>query len=281
VLLGFQLRGPFEKLFDTLAPHAKAIHGVSLMLMVVVIGLLIAPGVHHRALDQGHASWRMHRGISRVMEATLALFAASIAMSMFVAFEVMGGRQAAWVAALLAAAVSLFFWFGIEILNRKGKSMTPTTLERIPLEQRIDQMLTEARVVLPGAQALLGFQLAVVLTESFAALTPLARGVHGFALACIALSTVLLMAPAAYHRIVYEGEASPDFLTIGSRFLLAATGVLAAGLAADCYVVIGKIAESDAIGLCAAAISFAVLTFMWLLSPLLVRRTRHQRQSLA
>ena len=28
-------------------------------------------------------------------------------------------------------------------------------------------MLTEARVVLPGAQALFGFQLAIVLTQSF------------------------------------------------------------------------------------------------------------------
>jgi len=35
------------------------------------------------------------------------------------------------------------------------------------LEQRITQMLTEARVVLPGVQALLGFQLVSVLTQAF------------------------------------------------------------------------------------------------------------------
>jgi hypothetical protein len=37
-----------------------------------------------------------------------------------------------------------------------------------PLEVRIEQALTELRVVLPGAQALFGFQFAAVLTESFA-----------------------------------------------------------------------------------------------------------------
>ena len=39
--------------------------------------------------------------------------------------------------------------------------------ETAPLHSRIEQMLTEARVILPGAQALLGFQLAIVLTDTF------------------------------------------------------------------------------------------------------------------
>jgi hypothetical protein len=37
-----------------------------------------------------------------------------------------------------------------------------------PLDIKIEQMLTEARVILPGAQALFGFQLAIVFTRSFA-----------------------------------------------------------------------------------------------------------------
>jgi len=39
--------------------------------------------------------------------------------------------------------------------------------QQVPLAKKIDQMLTEARVILPGAQALLGFQLAVILTQAF------------------------------------------------------------------------------------------------------------------
>ena len=35
------------------------------------------------------------------------------------------------------------------------------------LQAKIEQLLTEARVVLPGAQALFGFQLAIVLTRAF------------------------------------------------------------------------------------------------------------------
>ena len=46
-------------------------------------------------------------------------------------------------------------------------------------------MLTEARVILPGAQALLGFQLAIVLTDTFDLATgmPWPEGVSGRAIA--------------------------------------------------------------------------------------------------
>jgi hypothetical protein len=47
-----------------------------------------------------------------------------------------------------------------------------------PLHAKIEQMLTEARVVLPGAQALFGFQLAIVLTQSFEQLPSASRIVH-------------------------------------------------------------------------------------------------------
>jgi hypothetical protein len=79
------------------------------------------------------------------------------------------------------------------------------------LHEKIDAMLTEARVILPGAQALLGFQLATVLTEAFERLDPELRSLHGGALLLVCLSVLLLMAPAAYHRIVYAGEDSAEF----------------------------------------------------------------------
>ncbi len=67
-------------------------------------------------------------------------------------------------------------------------------------------MLTEARVNLPGAQALLGFQLAIVLTETFEKLPILPRMLHATALLSVALSVTLLITPAALHRIVWAGE---------------------------------------------------------------------------
>ena len=89
-------------------------------------------------------------------------------------------------------------------------------------------MLTEARVILPGAQALLGFQLAIVLTETFERLPSPSRLLHAAALVSVALSVVLLITPAALHRIVWAGEDTEAVFRIGGRIT-----VLGASTAGD------------------------------------------------
>src|SRR4029079_6820633 len=118
------------------------------------------------------------------------------------------------------ALIGLFIWYGLgcTMRNHKGEDerrraeAEREARETAPLHSRIEQMLTEARVILPGAQALFGFQLAIVLTEAFEKLSSVPRLLHGFALLCVALSVALLITPAAIHRIVWAGEDSEAFL---------------------------------------------------------------------
>jgi Competence-damaged protein/Family of unknown function (DUF6328) len=99
----------------------------------------------------------------------------------------------------------------------------------------------------------------------------MATAVHALGLGFVALSTVLLMAPAAYHRIVFGGDASDRFLETGSRFLLAATMTLAIGIAADVHVVMARISQSVFIGAAAAALSLSTLIGLWHVSPSIIR----------
>lgn len=210
VLLGFQLSSVFQQRFDALSAHARTLDALSLILMVMVLGLLIAPAIRLRVVDDGNASTRAVRHMGTMMSLALLPFAISLGMNVFVALERIAGIGRASLGAIAAIALALWFWFGLEwsaVARKDGKPMTRVE-EKIALAKKIDQMLTEARVVLPGAQALLGFQLSVVLTEAFERLPPSSQASHGIALAFVALATVLLMAPAAYHRIVYAGEAS-------------------------------------------------------------------------
>jgi hypothetical protein len=46
----------------------------------------------------------------------------------------------------------------------------------------MEEMLSEARVVLPGAQALFGFQLVIVLTQSFEQLPSVSKITHAASL---------------------------------------------------------------------------------------------------
>ena len=58
------------------------------------------------------------------------------------------------------------------------------------------------------------------------------------------VAIVLLIAPAAYHRLAEGGEDTEHFHTVASYLLVAAIAVLAPGMAGDLYVVLRKVTGS-------------------------------------
>ena len=85
------------------------------------------------------------------------------------------GETAGAAAGIVAAGAAIGLWYGFPRVRRLHVGHRERAMKRgqsqdrsnTPLHAKIEQMLTEARVVLPGAQALFGFQLAIVLTQSF------------------------------------------------------------------------------------------------------------------
>lgn len=140
------------------------------------------------------------------------------------------------------------------------------------LTQKIDQTLTEARMVLPGTQALLGFQLIAMLTERFAKLPLSSRYAHLASLSLCALAAIWLMTPAAWHRLVERGEDSERFHALASRFLLMAMVVLAAGISADYFVVARELSGSLPLAVGASLFLTALFYGMWFALPLATRR---------
>ncbi len=145
--------------------------------------------------------------------------------------------------------------------------------ETAPLHSRIEQMLTEGRVILPGAQALLGFQLVIVLTGAFEKLPEDSRILHGLALLAVTLSVALLMTPAALHRIVWAGEDTEAVLRAGGPITVAALSPLALGMSADAYVVFARITERPALAGIFAGAVLACLLALWFAWPLALRRS--------
>ena len=134
--------------------------------------------------------------------------------------------------------------------------------------------------MLPGAQALLGFQLTVTLTHTFQQLPHSSKLLHAMALCCVALAIVLLMTPAALHRIGFKGEESKSFLSMGSLVVMVAPLPLAIGIAGDIYVAVEKAVESSALGYAAGMAAICILLFLWYVQPLIIR-TRLQRPTAA
>jgi hypothetical protein len=284
VLIGFQFRSVFQNAFDSLPTWSRHLDGVALLLMVCALALLIFPGPYHRIVEQGKNSGRLLAIIGTVAWWALAPFAASIGLAVGIVCERVWGPIGGFAAGAGAAVVAFGLWYGLGE-HRKGsegkaeRAMSRQNLQEVEdpgLHEKIDAMLTEARVILPGAQALLGFQLAIVLTESFEKLDAQLKSVHGAALLLVCLSILLLMAPAAYHRIVYAGEDSPDFHKVGSWLVTLSTIPLAVGLSADVLVVGTKMWSSMAAAVFTALLSLLFLALAWLGVPLLVRTLKSQ-----
>lgn len=106
-----------------------------------------------------------------------------------------------------------------------------------PLKDKIEQTINEVRVVLPGAQALLGFQFAAAFAEGFHRLPENFQLIHLASLFSVALATIFLITPAAYHRIVDGGQLTDHFHEVASRLIVAALVPLGFGVSLDFFVV--------------------------------------------
>ena len=130
--------------------------------------------------------------------------------------------------------------------------------EQKELDEEIRHVLTEIRMVLPGAQALLGFQFIVMVLQEFDKLPASLKVVHLVSLMLMTLAVILLMTPASYHRIVLKGENTEQFHEFAGRLLLASLIPLALGVAGDSFIVVWKVAGSYA---SAMFITAALLVF--------------------
>jgi hypothetical protein len=273
VLFGFQFEAAFQDAFADLTPLARGINCLALVLMAVAIGLLIAPSMQHRIVENGADTKRIHQVAGLFGGAALVPFGISLGLDLFIVVDHLFGRVAGAMVGGGLFVIAALLWFVIGLILRSSLRVPPMSEkeEQTTLATRIEQMLTEARVIVPGAQAMLGFQLAVTFTRTFGEIGTTLQIVHVLALCFVALAVVLLMTPAALHRIAFRGQDTKKFLTLGSGFVLAAPAALAIGVAADMKVAVTQASHAPSVATATAAACFIILLSFWYGLPLLVR----------
>jgi hypothetical protein len=130
-------------------------------------------------------------------------------------------------------------------------------------------------VIIPGGQALFGFQFIAMLTTGFDGLPRSAKIVHAAALLLIAVNVILLMTPAALHRLSFAGEDSELFFRMGSALVIASPAFLAGGVALEFYVVVLKAYDSEGWAEANAGLIFAGLMTLWYVLPMALRYRRN------
>jgi hypothetical protein len=149
-------------------------------------------------------------------------------------------------------------------------------------EERAHSTHQEARMVLPGIQALFGFQLIAAFNARFQDLDSIDRMIHLSSLILIALAIALIMTPAAYHRICEPGRTSLFFTRLASVLVAAAMLPLLFGISLDIYVVTRMaLPEKDAsFGITLAVAAFIVFFAFWLGFPYWQRLHRRRGENI-
>ena len=148
----------------------------------------------------------------------------------------------------------------------------PSTEEALPLSKAVLLLLEECRMVLPGIQALFGFQLIAVFNSRFGeALTPMEQRLHLLAIGMTALAVGLIMTPAAYHRQVHPRKATLRFVRISTKLVLLSMPPLALSLCTEFYLVSRLILHSSAASV-AAGVLLGIFVMLWFVLPWLQKK---------
>jgi hypothetical protein len=257
-------------LFGALPAASRLIHCAGLLLFLAAVSLLIVPSLHHQVRYRGETRRDAVNAATWFAGWSLLPLTLGLGAFAFVVFGHVFGRRSGIIAGAVFTSCSLGLLYALGFAMRALHGRTTPMAEEeqdTPLKTKIEQLLTEARVIIPGGQALLGFQFTATLTRAFSELPASAKYIHAGGLCAIALAVILLMTPAALHRIAYQGEDNETFFRSGSALVIAAALPLAAGVSANVYVAFLKATDSGLAAAIASFVAFAVLLALWFAYP--------------
>lgn len=127
-------------------------------------------------------------------------------------------------------------------------------------------------MVLPGIQALFGFQLIAVFNRPFFDLGEVDRALHLASLILVGIAIGLIMAPAAHHRLTAPGRVSSDWIDLASRYIARAMAALMIAIGIDIYIVAVMITDRHVLAAILGGLVSALLAWLWFAVPLLRRR---------
>jgi hypothetical protein len=120
-------------------------------------------------------------------------------------------------------------------LTSAGSPRSDDEQER--LDRQMSELLQELRVAVAGVQILFGFLLAVPFQQRFEEVSSFERTLYTVTLVATAVATALLIAPSAYHRIVFRQGLKPSIIRLGTVELLAGLASLAVAMNAAVLLV--------------------------------------------
>ena len=137
------------------------------------------------------------------------------------------------------------------------------------LTRNWDELLQEIRVTQTGVQILTGFLLTVPFSNRFGELTAFQQDVYLAVLAGSVLTTGLVVAPVAMHRVLFRQRRRELLVEWGNRFAMSGLALLALTVSGVVLLVVDVVVGTTA-GWVASGLLLLVLTALWAVLPRVV-----------
>jgi len=129
-------------------------------------------------------------------------------------------------------------------------------------DRELIELLNEVRVALPGVQVLFAFLLAVPFANGWRRVTEFQQDVFFVAFVATGVSSALLIAPSAYHRLRWRVEDKGRIVRISNRLTVAGLSVLAVAIEA-CVLLVSDYIFDTTTAIATTAALGAVIVVLW------------------
>ena len=130
------------------------------------------------------------------------------------------------------------------------------------LEREHGELVEELRALIPGAEVLLGFLLAIRFTSAFDQLDDSQRYVYYFTFACTSTALVLYLATSAHHRLRFRAGDKEFSVRKGNRDAIAGTIAAAFALTSVVYL-LTDLTFGTPQAIVAAVAIFTLIAWRW------------------
>jgi Family of unknown function (DUF6328) len=161
-----------------------------------------------------------------------------------------------------------------EVIERRLGQHPEDEAVKERLEREHGELLEELRALIPGAQVLFGFLLAIRFTSPFSELNTVQRYVYYATLLTTAVALVFLLAPSAYHRLRFREGDKDAMVRKGNREAIAGTGAIALAFTGVLYLITDLVFTTQA-AITVALGFFALTAWRWW-AIALYRKAREQ-----
>lgn len=152
------------------------------------------------------------------------------------------------------------------VIGPDGAGRNETELERC--DRNLVELLQEVRVVQTGVQVLFAFLLTAPLAPRFPEISQFQRLTYFGTLLAAGAAAILLIAPTAYHRILFRLGDKEHLVSVANRFTLAGLTFVAVSMVGALLLVTDLLFEDTAVVVVTTGLAALACVSLWCLAPL-------------